>query len=129
MSESSSQAGGVPQFVMGTGGSALPDGSYYAKLAGISPVPEKTVNGEVWKPGYEFVFEVQAGPHKGVRKPVINRNPVPTDKNGLGRTIAGLIGKMPKPGEPVNLRPCVGKTYMIVVQGGKVTGISEPPQQ
>jgi hypothetical protein len=119
----------VPQFTMGTGASSLPDGSYYARLLGISPVPEKTVNGEVWKAGWEFVFEIVTGPHKGSRKTVINRNPVPTDKNGLGRTVAGLLGRMPAPGEPVNLGGCVGRTYLLVVQGGKVTGLSEPPQQ
>lgn len=123
MSESS-----VPQFVMGSGAASLPDGSYYAKLLGINPVPEKTVNNEVWKPGWEFVFEIVSGPHKGSRKAVINRNPTPTYKNGLGRTVAGLLGKMPAPGEAVNLAGCVGRTYLLVIQAGKVTGISEPPQ-
>lgn len=119
----------MDEFVMGDGtAQALPDGTYYAVWRGMEPVPEKVVDGETWKPGWEFKFEITTGPHKGAKKAMICRNPVPTERNNLGRAVSGLLGRMPKPGEPIRLSPHLGASYLLVIQGGKIASISAPPQ-
>lgn len=55
-----------------------------------------------------------------------------TPKNRTGMVIGGLAGKGIQAGEPFDAQQCVGRVYTVVIQGGKIVGVSpapQPPQQ
>jgi hypothetical protein len=115
-------------FTMGESRPALADGSYYASFTGTSPVEAKEHQGKMLDPGIRWEFTVNGGPNKGAKTGRITQL-IPTPANGCGRIISGLLGRTPTPGEKLSLADCVGKTFVIVMKGGRVDTVSPPPQQ
>ena len=109
-------------------GERLPDGSYYAIYRGNERTPAREYQGKMLEAGVRWNFEVSRGPCKGKRLgPITGSTPKPN--TACGRTLAGVLGRMPSVGEAVNLQQCVGGEYIVTVSGGKVTGVSQPPAQ
>ena len=104
----------------------MPEGMHYAVFNTTESVPAREWEGKQLEEGVRWIFEVSGGPHKGRRLSTIT-GPVPTEKNGCGRILAGMFGRPIKPGEEIDIEPLIGQTFFVTVQGGKIVNVAVPP--
>jgi hypothetical protein len=110
-------------------GEKLADGSYYATYSGHEIAPPRQWQGKEIGEGVAWKWAVASGPHTGrTCQRITGRTPMPA--TACGKVVAGLLGRTPAVGEDVgaSLQDCVGKRYLVVVQGGKVDSVALPPQ-
>lgn len=101
-----------------------PDGVFTARFTGVEPFAGQQDFG----PALRWKWAVLGGQHAGCEISLISAVRA-TAKNKTGMVIGGLAGKPLQVGEPFDPAQHVGKVYTVVVQAGKVVGVSVPPQQ
>jgi hypothetical protein len=104
----------------------MPEGMHYAVFSTTESVPAREWEGKQLEEGVRWIYEVSVGPHKGRRLYSITGT-VPTEKNGCGRIISGMLGPPFKPDEDIDIEPLIGQTFLVNVQGGKVVTVAIPP--
>lgn len=104
--------------------SGNPDGVFLARFLDVAAWE----NDNEYGPALKWRWVVIAGPHNGTEISLITTAKC-TPKNKCGAILAGLVGRAIQPSEPIDPSQFIGKSYTVVVQGGKITGISPPPQQ
>lgn len=97
----------------------VPAGAYAAKFLGVEPQPADPVRG--YAAGLRWIWEVTSGPQAGQKCGRIT-TATPTAKNAAGKIVAGLLGRAIVPDESIDLAPCVGKPYVLVVAAGEGGG-------
>jgi hypothetical protein len=90
----------------------VPIGAYDSTLKSV----EATEHPEYGK-GSRFTFGIDTGAQAGQEVAVTcSSNSPPTQKNKLGRTLRGLLGRALQPGENISVTQFIGRKYHIVVE-------------
>jgi len=87
----------------------VPVGSYTAKFAGIEPTTS-----EQYGAGYRWKWEITAGAQAG-QAASRTTGTTPTEKNGCGAMLRGLIGGELAVGQEIDIEQYIGRNYMLVV--------------
>jgi hypothetical protein len=94
------------KFKMMSGG--VPVGSYIGTFLGVEGVENEYGEALRWD------WEITTGEFKGLRASRLTGR-VPTLKNACGKLLSAVAGKSVGNGEEIDLAPCVGKTYLVIV--------------
>lgn len=101
-----------------------PDGVFTARFTGVEGWQGQNDFG----PALRWRWVIIGGGQAGVEVGVITAARC-TAKNKTGMVIAGLVGRPVQAGEPFDPAQFVGRVYTIVVQGGRIVGITPAQQQ
>lgn len=88
----------------------IPPGQYIAKFKDV-----QRTNHDKYGAGVIFVFEIAQGEFSGLNISRIGK-PEPTPKNATGKIMSGILGHMPEKGQPIDLRPFIGKYFNVLVE-------------
>ncbi len=111
------------KFKVSNGG--VPTGSYVGKFLGVEPYENEYGECMRWE------WEITVGDCKGQKASRLT-GLTPTLKNACGKMPSAVSGKPLNAGEEIDLTPCVGKPYLLIVQAGEKGGtrvetVTTPP--
>jgi hypothetical protein len=106
-------------FTMTVGAGGIPQGTYHVKFEGLEPVAENKEKG--YGAGVRWKFVVISGALAGQKTSRVTTT-TPTEKNGAGKMLAGLLGRALAVGEQVDVETYIGKPYIALVEAAQGGG-------